>query len=139
MRKLNARLATWQRYARKSYWNPRVTGPRWMRPGSATACSPGHTRAWNAREHERERRQCHQFYTGPCFECGLPDLHNGDGDGIGSCDCTRCEDCGSGPGCECDWAREDDWPDDDAGHGDDWPADVIVIPAIETVDTGGLT
>lgn len=40
MRKLNSRLATWHRYAHKTYWNPRVTRPRWMPPGSATACSP---------------------------------------------------------------------------------------------------
>lgn len=64
-----------------------------------------------------------------CFDCGLPDLHNGQGDGIGSCECARCERCGSGPGCDC---RDDDEfcgdpdcscgeADDDAGHGDDWP------------------
>lgn len=31
--------------------------------------------------------------TDECQQCGLPDLHDGDGDGIGSCDCTRCDDC----------------------------------------------
>lgn len=25
-----------------------------------------------------------------CDVCGLPDPYNGDGDGIGSCDCPRC-------------------------------------------------
>jgi hypothetical protein len=29
-----------------------------------------------------------------CDVCGLPDPYNGYGDGIGSCDCPRCE-CGS--------------------------------------------
>ena len=26
-----------------------------------------------------------------CDVCGLPDRYNGRGDGIGSCDCPRCE------------------------------------------------
>lgn len=26
-----------------------------------------------------------------CDVCGLPDSYNGDGDGIGSCDCPRCD------------------------------------------------
>jgi len=26
-----------------------------------------------------------------CDVCGLPDLHDGAGDGIGSCDCPRCD------------------------------------------------
>jgi hypothetical protein len=30
---------------------------------------------------------------GRCDVCNLPDLHNGQGDGIGSCECPRCE-CG---------------------------------------------
>ena len=29
-----------------------------------------------------------------CDVCGLPDPYNGDGDGIGSCECPRCE-CGA--------------------------------------------
>lgn len=38
-----------------------------------------------------------------CFECDLPDPHNGQGDGIGSCMCPRCESCGWAPGvCDCD-------------------------------------
>lgn len=37
-----------------------------------------------------------------CFECGLPDRYNGHGDGIGSCQCMRCEHCGGPPGvCNC--------------------------------------
>jgi hypothetical protein len=48
-----------------------------------------------------------------CFECGLPDIHHGDGDGIGSCMCLRCEQCGGPPGiCNCpDADDEQDWPD----------------------------
>lgn len=30
-----------------------------------------------------------------CPDCGLPDPYHGQGDGIGSCECPRC-DCGSG-------------------------------------------
>ena len=26
-----------------------------------------------------------------CDVCGLPDIHQGAGDGIGSCDCPRCD------------------------------------------------
>ncbi|EEP73524.1 hypothetical protein MCAG_03851 [Micromonospora sp. ATCC 39149] len=58
-----------------------------------------------------------------CDICGLPDPYQGQGDGIGSCDCPRCE-CGTPRGsylCTCD-------PDDpDAGWDDDgqpWPDDV---------------
>lgn len=48
-----------------------------------------------------------------CFECGLPDPYQGRGDGIGSCDCPRCEDCGWAPGvCNCDEDDGPDWPDD---------------------------
>lgn len=43
-----------------------------------------------------------------CFDCNLPDPYNGQGDGIGSCDCHRCEACGGAPGHEC----SADWPDD---------------------------
>jgi len=65
-----------------------------------------------------------------CFDCGLPDPYQGRGDGIGSCECPRCQECGAPPeGCDCAWTEDlcdccGD-PDDDAGHGDDWPADVI--------------
>lgn len=39
---------------------------------------------------------------GDCLLCGLPDPYDGQGDGIGSCDCSRCDDCGAGPEqCEC--------------------------------------
>lgn len=51
-----------------------------------------------------------------CDVCGLPDNYRGQGDGIGSCDCPRC-DCGaarSSQFCVCE-------PDDDPGWGDlDW-------------------
>lgn len=41
-----------------------------------------------------------------CPACGLPDDYRGEGDGIGSCECSRCDCCGRGPDdCECrrDW------------------------------------
>lgn len=42
-----------------------------------------------------------------CFSCGLPDPYDGDGDGIGSCECPRCDECGAEPlGCRC--AVDDD-------------------------------
>ncbi len=50
-----------------------------------------------------------------CGDCGLPDLHRGQGDGIGSCDCPRCE-CGD-PGWACD-GHDDDLDDDEEGDAD---------------------
>ena len=46
-----------------------------------------------------------------CDVCGLPDNYRGRGDGIGSCDCPRC-DCGAARGsylCEC--LPDDGWCD----------------------------
>lgn len=44
-----------------------------------------------------------------CAECCLPDLHAGDGDGVGSCRCPRCERCGAAPlMCDCLNERFDD-------------------------------
>lgn len=54
MTRLNRRLHRWGRYAARTYWSPRVTRPGWMGPN--TAMPPGHTRAWDARERERQRR-----------------------------------------------------------------------------------
>jgi len=42
-----------------------------------------------------------------CFDCNLPDHYNGAGDGIGSCDCPRCDRCGEPPGL-CTAACDDD-------------------------------
>jgi hypothetical protein len=42
-----------------------------------------------------------------CDSCGLPDNYCGQGDGIGSCDCPRCECCGGGPD-DCDCGRDFD-------------------------------
>jgi hypothetical protein len=81
--------------------------------------------------------------TWTCVGCCLPDPYDGDGDGIGSCMCPRCESCGECQYCadalrlhHCsnepcsDW--DDDEPDDDAGHGDGWTP-------VETIDVhGGL-
>lgn len=54
-----------------------------------------------------------------CLDCGLPDWYDGDGDGIGSCECPRCDWCGAAPGvCSCGHA------DDFADFGDD-PADEV--------------
>lgn len=54
-----------------------------------------------------------------CEQCGLPDMHHGQGDGIGSCDCPRCLCCRAAPG-ECDCARDWDELDDDPCEPTDW-------------------
>lgn len=46
-----------------------------------------------------------------CDVCSLPDFYNGAGDGIGSCDCPRCDGCPAAAGsvfCQCP-------PDDELG------------------------
>lgn len=63
-----------------------------------------------------------------CDVCGLPDLHQGQGDGIGSCYCPRC-DCGAARGsylCDCPPDEPDDWSDG---------IDDIPLPGLDT--TGG--
>lgn len=54
-----------------------------------------------------------------CDVCGLPDIHNGHGDGIGSCQCPRCEGpCGVAEGsylCSCPTGEYDDNDDFDWG------------------------
>ncbi|MGW5556877.1 hypothetical protein ACWER9_06595 [Micromonospora sp. NPDC003944] len=72
-----------------------------------------------------------------CDVCGLPDLHQGQGDGIGSCDCPRCE-CGAARGsylCDCVFDECDDW-----GNGDDveWPDDELGRPVV-TVELPGIS
>lgn len=43
-----------------------------------------------------------------CQRCGLPDLHHGQGDGIGSCDCPRCYCCAAAPDdCTCSYVPDD--------------------------------
>lgn len=59
-----------------------------------------------------------------CDVCGLPDPYRGNGDGIGSCDCPRCEG-GEAPAhsCFCDCPDDDYWRDDDSMADmipDDW-------------------
>jgi hypothetical protein len=121
MRRLTRRAQRWNRYARKTCWNPRVSRPRWQL--GAASIPLGYRRAWDALEKERQRRQCFRFYTLRCLDCGLPDSYRGQGDGIGSCECARCYSCGAPPqGCDCVRA-EDDWGDDvDDG------ADLDLIP-----------
>lgn len=51
-----------------------------------------------------------------CWDCRLVDPYNGQGDGIGSCECARCEHCGGRP-LRCDCGHVEDWPDSD------WPSD----------------
>jgi hypothetical protein len=56
MRKLRRRLLRWNRYGARTYWNPRVTRPRWMH--GATAITFGHRRAWDAWAVADENRRC---------------------------------------------------------------------------------
>lgn len=52
-----------------------------------------------------------------CDVCGLLDLYDGAGDGIGSCDCPRCEECGEAAGSAwCRGCQRDDYEPD----GDDY-------------------
>lgn len=71
-----------------------------------------------------------------CVECCLPDPYNGHGDGIGSCDCPRC-DCGECKPCAvalslCRCYDDDDWIwEDDGGGWDSYdygPAIVSIEP-----------
>jgi hypothetical protein len=51
------------------------------------------------------------------MDCGMYDPYDGQGDGIGSCDCPRCEWCAGPPGvCSCE--SDDQYPA--------WPDDVVV-------------
>ena len=62
-----------------------------------------------------------------CLVCGLYDPYDGQGDGIGSCDCPRCPWCGAGPeSCDC----RQDGPC--ACGGDCWDDDEALRP-VETV------
>lgn len=47
-----------------------------------------------------------------CDVCGLPDPYRGRGDGVGSCDCPRC-DCGAARGSFLCGCPSDEWPYDD--------------------------
>lgn len=61
MRKLNRRMLRWQRYAEKTYWNPRVTRPaQSTRSGGMT---PRHWAAWAELADEQERRRCRHELT----------------------------------------------------------------------------
>lgn len=56
----------------------------------------------------------------PCESCGLPDNYQGQGDGIGSCDCSRCDCCGAPPlQCECDRDWDVYWDGDEEQASDD--------------------
>lgn len=57
-----------------------------------------------------------------CPRCGLPDYYAGDGDGIGSCECPRCECCGAGPD-ECDC--QNDWDHFAGFYDDEVPTDYL--------------
>jgi hypothetical protein len=72
-----------------------------------------------------------------CFDCNMPDPYNGAGDGIGSCDCPRCEDCGAPPG-GCN--GHDDWDDDEGDDPYAWtpcgqPGCACQVPVMVTVRT----
>ena len=54
-----------------------------------------------------------------CQRCDLPDSYRGQGDGIGSCECSRCDCCGAAPlECECERDWEDVYDFDDEAEYD---------------------
>lgn len=61
-----------------------------------------------------------------CPSCGLHDSYRGQGDGIGSCDCPRCQCCGRGPSDDCDCSQDwnDRWPSGEYDD-DDEPDDFL--------------
>jgi hypothetical protein len=83
--------------------------------------------------------------TWTCVECHLPDTYAGDGDGVGSCMCPRCESCGECRHCadaldlhSC--AEDQDWDDQDWDDPDDDDrAETARRTPVETIDVpGGL-
>jgi hypothetical protein len=109
MRRLNRRLARWERYAARTYRNPRVSHP--ARRSQLVPASRGHCRALDARDIERERRQLSFFY-------GL-------GPPPGPCDCFDCRpDDDAGHGDSWHLTDEDDAYDDE---GWPWPPGVVVV------------
>lgn len=103
LRRLNRRLLRWNRYAAK------VGFDRINRRES------GWQRAFDAVADERFRRNPYYGY-GPCYCVGCIGQGLCDNDGPVDDDEFFCGD----PDCSCG-----DAPDDDAGHGDDWPPDVV--------------
>lgn len=105
MTRLRRRALRWRRYEARYY-------------DCALAIHEGAKRALRRVEREQFRRNPYHGY-GPCFCVGCI--------GHGRCEHDDPEDfddseffCGD-PGCSCG-----DAPDDDAGHGDDWPGVVTV-------------
>jgi hypothetical protein len=135
--RLRRRVQRWNRYAEK------INRQYGYRIWNGTF-RDGHMRASRAHAAERNRRLrlAEARYTPTCFDCGLPDYHRGRGDGIGSCDCPRCQGCGAGPeqcdcwaklaGCEAAFCGDPDCTCDDDGE---WPEDVF--RPVETIQPAG--
>ena len=117
LRKLNRRLHVWHRYARRTYWNPRITRPAWMGPN--TAMSAAHIRAWNARELERERR----------FWAEAPEVWLGGPEGERALIADVLGEEPDDDACLGSCCRPDDLADEDDAYDDEgypWPPGVIV-------------
>ena len=70
-----------------------------------------------------------------CDVCGLPDNYRGQGDGLGSCDCPRC-DCGEARHsylCTCP-PGDDPWPDEGWPEAEPWPDGAVAGAAPTTQD-----
>lgn len=91
--------------------------------GPTPAITSGHVRAWNAMQHGRERRQCFRFYPADFDDEPQCNVDRAPGE---VCYCTHREGCPFADDEDDVW---DDEPDDDAGHGDDWPPGVVVEQA----------
>lgn len=133
LRKLRRRTAAWSRYIGRYRNLTTSASDPWPH------YPPGYWRAKGAVDRLVERRfwdETPEIWMGgpdgeaalyadvcglPCLDCGLPDLHRGQGDGIGSCECPRCEDCGAGPQ-ECGHVAGDDCIGDVV-----WPVETITV------------
>jgi hypothetical protein len=80
-----------QRYARQAGWaydGHRMSISR-LTPRQRRRALHKEHRAWPVKD--RAEGYIRVAPISECDVCGLPDNYNGDGDGIGSCDCPRCD------------------------------------------------
>lgn len=122
MRKLRRQLTRWVRYEAKVY-------------GDQALHHHGRSRLIDRIDAEQQRRDqvLHVRYVPTCMNCYLPDPYRGRGDGIGSCECPRCQTCAAGPEeCDCSTAC---WCGDEVCVGDCW--DEQAPWPIETITVAG--
>lgn len=103
-----------ERYARQRGW---AYDPQRMSIGHLT---PAQRRRALRKERRAWRADAAEYAAAgwDCDVCGLPDPYNGTGDGIGSCDCPRCE-CGTAAHSVLCTCPPDDYWDSDERDGDE--------------------